>query len=87
MTISTSTLLTAGLLAGLILAGSLVPVHAGDGCDKGRQGSRTDSLWVLEKCADGFATIRRACEDPVVNAMVAAGLPLGGERGHQQPAR
>jgi len=37
-----------------------------------------DEVWVLEKGADGFSTIRRASDDPVVNAMVAEGLPLGG---------
>jgi predicted ATPase len=37
-----------------------------------------DEVWVLEKGADGFSTIRRASEDPIVNAMVSEGLPLGG---------
>ena len=37
-----------------------------------------DEVWVLEKGADGFAIIRRASDDPIVNAMVAEGLPLGG---------
>jgi len=37
-----------------------------------------EEVWVLEKGADGFATIRRASDDPIVNAMVAEGLPLGG---------
>ena len=32
----------------------------------------------LEKGADGFSTIRRASDDPIVNNMVAEGLPLGG---------
>lgn len=35
-------------------------------------------VWVLEKGADGFATIRRASDDPLVESMVAEGLPLGG---------
>ena len=35
-------------------------------------------VWILEKGADGFSTIRRASEDPLVNNMVAEGLPLGG---------
>ena len=35
-------------------------------------------VWILEKGADGFSTIRRASDDPVVNNMVAEGLPLGG---------
>ena len=35
-------------------------------------------VWILEKGADGFSTIRRASDDPMVNNMVAEGLPLGG---------
>ena len=35
-------------------------------------------VWILEKGADGFSTIRRASDDPIVNNMVEAGLPLGG---------
>ena len=37
-----------------------------------------EEVWILEKGADGFATIRRASDDPTVNNMVAEGLPLGG---------
>ena len=37
-----------------------------------------EEVWILEKGADGFSTIRRASDDPVVNNMVAEGLPLGG---------
>ena len=37
-----------------------------------------DETWVLEKEADGFASIRRASDDPIVQAMVEEGLPLGG---------
>ncbi len=37
-----------------------------------------DEIWVLEKGEDGFATICRASDDPVVKAMVEEGLPLGG---------
>ena len=33
--------------------------------------------WVLEKQDDGFATIRRASDDNIVNAMAEQGLPLG----------
>ena len=33
--------------------------------------------WILEKEPDGFATIRRASDDPIVKAMVEEGLPLG----------
>ena len=37
-----------------------------------------DEVWILEKGDDGFSTIRPASDDPVVNNMVAEGLPLGG---------
>ena len=37
-----------------------------------------NEVWILEKGDDGFSTIRRASEDPIVNNMVAEGLPLGG---------
>ena len=37
-----------------------------------------DEVWILEKGGDGFSTIRRASELPVVTAMVEQGLPLGG---------
>ena len=37
-----------------------------------------EETWVLEKQDDGFATIRRASDDPVVKAMADEGLPLGG---------
>ncbi len=33
---------------------------------------------ILEKGADGFSTIRRASDDPIVNNMAEEGLPLGG---------
>jgi predicted ATPase len=36
-----------------------------------------DETWVLEKGTDGFATIRRASDDEIVQAMVDEGLPLG----------
>lgn len=35
-------------------------------------------VWILEKGEDGFSTIRRANDDPIVNNMVEEGLPLGG---------
>ena len=35
-------------------------------------------VWVLEKGADGFSTICRANDEPIVDNMVAEGLPLGG---------
>ena len=37
-----------------------------------------EETWLLEKESDGFATIRRASDDPIVKAMVDEGLPLGG---------
>ena len=37
-----------------------------------------NEVWILEKGADGLSTIRRASDDPLVNNMVAEGLPLGG---------
>lgn len=37
-----------------------------------------NEVWVLEKGKDGFSTIRRASDDPVVKNLVAEGLPLGG---------
>ena len=36
-----------------------------------------EETWVLEKGQDGFATIRRASDDPIVKAMAEEGLPLG----------
>ena len=35
-------------------------------------------VWILEKGEDGFSKIHRASEDPLVNALVEEGLPLGG---------
>lgn len=35
-------------------------------------------VWVLEKGQDGFSTIKRANEDPLIQNLVAQGLPLGG---------
>lgn len=37
-----------------------------------------EEVWVLEKGENGYATIRRTSEDPLVKNMVEAGLPLGG---------
>jgi predicted ATPase len=37
-----------------------------------------EEVWVLEKGDDGFSTIKRASEDPMVKNMVEEGLPLGG---------
>jgi len=38
---------------------------------------RPDEVWVLERGRDGFSTVRRASDDPIVRAMVEEGLPLG----------
>ena len=37
-----------------------------------------NEVWILEKGSEGFSTIRRASDDPIVNNMVEEGLPLGG---------
>ncbi|MXX27766.1 MAG: AAA family ATPase [Caldilineaceae bacterium SB0668_bin_21] len=37
-----------------------------------------EEVWILEKGTDGFSTIRRASDDPLVKNLVAEGLPLGG---------
>ena len=37
-----------------------------------------EEVWILEKEADGFSTIRRASDDTLVKNMVEEGLPLGG---------
>ncbi len=37
-----------------------------------------EEVWVLEKGEDGFSTIRRSSEDPLISNLVAEGLPLGG---------
>ena len=37
-----------------------------------------EEVWTLEKGEDGFSTVRRASDDPIVSNMVAEGLPLGG---------
>lgn len=37
-----------------------------------------EEVWILEKGNDGFAMVRRASDDPIVNNLVAEGLPLGG---------
>ena len=36
-----------------------------------------EEVWVLEKGEDGFATISRASDDPIVKALADEGLPLG----------
>lgn len=37
-----------------------------------------EEVWILDKGADGFSTIRRASELPIVRNLVAEDLPLGG---------
>jgi len=37
-----------------------------------------EEVWILEKGVNGFSTVRRASEDPIVTSMVEQGLPLGG---------
>lgn len=37
-----------------------------------------DEVWILEKGESGFATIRRASGDPLIENLVNEGLPLGG---------
>lgn len=37
-----------------------------------------EEVWILEKGPDGFSSIRRASDSPIVRNLVAEGLPLGG---------
>ena len=37
-----------------------------------------EEVWILEKGMDGFSSIRRASDDPLVKNLVEEGLPLGG---------
>lgn len=37
-----------------------------------------EETWVLDKGTDGFSTIRRASDDPIVRGLVSEGLGLGG---------
>ena len=37
-----------------------------------------EEVWILEKNSTGFATIKRANQDPTIQNMVSEGLPLGG---------
>ncbi len=39
---------------------------------------KPDETWILEKQDNGFATIRRASDDPIVTALWNEELPLGG---------
>ena len=36
-----------------------------------------NEVWILDKGADAFATVRRASDDPIVRNMVDEGMPLG----------
>lgn len=47
MSIRVPTLLTAGLLGALLAAGSFAPVHAGEGCERGKKGTKDDSTSTL----------------------------------------
>jgi predicted ATPase len=38
---------------------------------------KPEEVWILEKGADGFSSIRRASDEALVRNMVAEGLPLG----------
>ncbi|HYN79123.1 MAG TPA: hypothetical protein VES73_15175 [Lamprocystis sp. (in: g-proteobacteria)] len=46
MTFRSSAFVTAGLLGALLLAGSFLPAHAGDGCGQGKKGTPTTSSWL-----------------------------------------
>lgn len=37
-----------------------------------------EETWILEKGPDGFSSIRRASDDPLIKNLVDEGLPLGG---------
>ena len=37
-----------------------------------------EETWILEKGSDGFSTLHRASDDPIVRGLVAEGLELGG---------
>ena len=37
-----------------------------------------NEVWILDKKIDGFSAIRRASENPIIQGLVAEGLPLGG---------
>lgn len=37
-----------------------------------------EEVWILEKGADGFSTVRRASDDVLVKNLVKEGMPLGG---------
>jgi predicted ATPase len=39
---------------------------------------KPEEVWILEKGTDGFSTIRRASDDPLIKRLVDEELPLGG---------
>jgi predicted ATPase len=39
---------------------------------------KPEEVWVLDKGQDGFSTIKRASEEPLIQNLVSQGLPLGG---------
>lgn len=39
---------------------------------------KPEEVWILEKGGDGFSTVRRTSEDPLIENLVSEGLPLGG---------
>lgn len=41
-------------------------------------GLTPEEVWILEKGEDGFSTVKRASDDPLVQNLVNEGLPLGG---------
>jgi hypothetical protein len=53
MSFRIDTLVAAGILGALLLAGSVMTAHAGDGCDKDKEdGMTTSSLWTSPAAAD-----------------------------------
>ncbi|MFZ0788371.1 MAG: hypothetical protein WAM94_01965 [Chromatiaceae bacterium] len=45
MSLRFSTLTSAALLGALMIAGTVIPAQAGDGCDKDKKDNSTSSLW------------------------------------------
>ncbi|WP_083500511.1 AAA family ATPase [Sphingomonas endophytica] len=38
---------------------------------------RPDEVWIMERAKDGFSTVRRASDDPLIENMIHEGIPLG----------
>jgi hypothetical protein len=38
---------------------------------------KPDEVWILEKGIDGFATARRAGDNPLITSLVEEDIPLG----------